>query len=300
MTNKRTAISIILACILGVAMTFNHALAVSYQEYAEVLKGSQKVSIQGISGGDGKELDAYLYKPKGDGPYPAVIALHGAGGIFPYQLWWAKEISKKGYTVLFIDHYCTRGLLCEVESGDDDQARGQIMRNWQYVSPRQRVMDAVAAYRWLSRKTYVQNDKIGLIGWSWGASSALFALKTARRTSLPNGGFKATIAFYPNLKYVLDKPAWGRSGPIEQPTLILYGKKDTLESEEAYETLLSEGHSGDIRVVGFEGAYRKFDELGGYREKYHPAVGNFPKAFQQKAFDLSVQEIGKFLSKNLR
>ena len=93
---------------------------------------------------------------------------------------------------------------------------------------------------------------------------------------------------------------WGRSGPIEQPTLILYGKKDTLESEEAYETLLSEGHSGDIRVVGFEGAYRKFDELGSYREKYHPTVGNFPKAFQQKAFELSVQEIGKFLSQNLQ
>ena len=300
MTNKQTAISIILACIFGVAATFNHALAVSYQEYAEVLKGSQKVSVQGISRGDGKELDAYLYKPKGDGPYPAVIALHGAGGIFPYQLWWAKEISKKGYTVLFIDHYCTRGHLCEVESDDDDQARGEIMRNWQYVSPRQRVMDAVAAYRWLSSKTYVQNDKIGLIGWSWGAFSALLALKVARGTPLPNGGFKATIAFYPNLKYVVDKPMWGRSGPIEQPTLILYGKKDTLESEEAYETLLSEGHSGDIRVVGFEGAYRKFDELGSYREKYHPTVGNFPKAFQQKAFDLAVQEIGKFLSQNLR
>ncbi len=300
MTNKQTALSIILACILGVAVSFNHALAVSYQEYAEVLKSSQKVSIQGISRGDGKELDAYLYKPKGDGPYPAVIALHGAGGIFPYQLWWAKEISKKGYTVLFVDHYCTRGHLCEVESDDDDQARGEIMRNWQYVSPRQRVMDAVAAYRWLSSKPYVQNDKIGLIGWSWGGSSALFALKIARRTSLPNGGFKATIAFYPNLKYVVDKPMWGRTGPIEQPTLILYGKKDTLESEEAYETLLSEGHSGDIRVVGFEGAYRKFDELGSYREKYHPTVGNFPKAFQQKAFDLSVQEIGKFLSQNLR
>ena len=84
MTNKQTAIPIILTCILCVAMTFNQAIAVSYQEYSEVLKGSQKVSVQGISGGDGKELDAYLYKPRGDGPYPAVIALHGAGGIFPY------------------------------------------------------------------------------------------------------------------------------------------------------------------------------------------------------------------------
>ena len=300
MSTKQIVVSIILACIYGVVFNLNAAFAVSYQDYEKALKGSQKIKIQGVSQGDGKELDAYLYKPKGDGPYPAVIALHGAGGVFPYQLWWAKEISKLGYTVLFIDHYCTRGHLCEVESDDTDRARGEIMRNWQYVSLRQRVLDAAAAYRWLSKRSYIKNDKIGLIGWSWGGASALVAQKVARRLSLPNGGFKATIAFYPNLKHMIDKPQWSRAGPIEQPTLILYGKADTLESEEAYETLLSAGYSGDIRVVGFEGAYKKFDELGSYREKYHPSVGNFPKAFQQKAFDISVQEIAKFLSQNLQ
>ena len=122
----------------------------------------------------------------------------------------------------------------------------------------------------------------------------------ARRLSLPNGGFKATISFYPNLKYVLDKPQWSRSGPIEQPILILYGKSDTIESKDAYDELLSAGYSADIKVIGFEGAYRKFDELGGFREKFHPSVGNFPKAFQKNAFETSVKEIKSFLSKNLR
>ncbi len=167
------------------------------------------------------------------------------------------------------------------------------MRNWQSVSPRQRVLDAVAAYLWLSRKPYVKNDKIGLIGWSWGGASALFAQKLARRLSLPNGGFKATIAFYPNLKYAMDTLQWTRSGPIEKPTLILYGTSDTLESKEAYDSLLSAGYSADIRVLGFKGAYKKFDELGGYREKYHPSVGNFPKAFQKEAFETSIKEIKK-------
>jgi dienelactone hydrolase len=174
------------------------------------------------------------------------------------------------------------------------------MRNWQSVSPRQRVLDAVAAYLWLSRKPYVKNDKIGLIGWSWGGASALFAQKLARRLSLPNGGFKATIAFYPNLKYAIDTPQWTRSGPIEKPTLILYGKSDTLESKESYDSLLSAGYSADIRVLGFKGAYKKFDELGGYREKYHPSIGNFPKAFQKEAFETSIKEIKRFLSQNLQ
>lgn len=300
MTNKISVPNVIFILIFAILINTNNALSITFGDYEKVLKGSQKIEIEGISPGDGKELEAYLYKPKGKGPFPALIALHGAGGIFPYQLWWAKEISKKGYVVLFIDHYCTRDLLCEVKSDDEDQARGEIMRNWQEVSPRQRVLDAVAGYSWLSEEVYIDKSKIGLIGWSWGGAAAMFAQKIARRLSLPNGGFKATIAFYPNLKFVLDKPQWTKTGPIEQPTLILYGKYDILESEQAYETLLSAGYSGEIRVVGFDKAYRKFDELGPYREKNHPSVGDFGKAFQQKAFDLSRKEIDKFLSQRFR
>ena len=300
MFKLKIALGVIFTFVISILVNINTALSVSFEEYANTLEGSQKIEIEGISPGDGKDLEGYLYKPEGKGPFPALIALHGAGGIFPYQLWWAKEISKKGYVVLFIDHYCTRDLLCEVKSDDEDHARGEIMRNWQEVSPRQRVLDAVAAYSWLSSESYIKNKMIGLIGWSWGGSSALFAQKIARRLSLPNGGFKATIAFYPNLKYVLDKPQWSRTGPIEQPALILYGKADILESEEAYETLLSAGYSGDIRVIGFDEAYRKFDELGPYREKHHPSVGYFGKAFQQKAFDRSRREVEKFLFQHLR
>jgi len=299
-TNKKSTLSLIFTFVFSILINTSNALSITFEDYEKVLEGSQKIEIEGESPGDGKELEAYLYKPKGKGPFPALIALHGAGGIFPYQLWWAKEISKKGYVVLFIDHYCTRHHLCEVESDDEDQARGEIMRNWQEVSPRQRVFDAVAGYNWLTSESYIKNKKIGLIGWSWGGSSALFAQKIARRLSLPNGGFKATIAFYPNLKYVLDKPQWSRTGPIEQPTLILYGKADILESAQAYETLLSAGYSGDIRVVGFDEAFRKFDELGPYREKHHPAVGDFGKAFQKKAFDMSRREIEKFLSQHFQ
>lgn len=300
MSNRLRAFSFFIACAFAVTAVPNTAFAVSLEDYNKALEGSQKVRLKGFSKGDGKELDAYLFKPKGDGPYPALIALHGAGGIFPYQLWWAKEISKKGYVVLFVDNYCTRGYLCEIETDDSDKNRGEIMRNWQIVSVRQRAIDAGAAYIWLLRKAYIKNNQIGLIGWSWGGTTALFAQKVARRMSLPNGGFKATVAFYPNLKYVVEEREWSRTGPIEQPTLILYGKADSLESEESYKRLLSAGYAGPIRVVGLDGAYRKFDELGSYREKYHPSVGNFPKAFQQKALDISVKETANFLSKNLR
>ena len=156
------------------------ARGVTYGDYKAAVADNHKVNLPGVSQGDGKDLEGRLYKPEGNGPFPALIALHGAGGIFPYQLWWAREISKKGFVVLFIDSYCTRGHLCAHDTDDNDPRRKKIMQVWQKVSPRQRVMDAVAGYRFLSQKSNVKNDKIGLIGWSWGGSSALFALKVAR------------------------------------------------------------------------------------------------------------------------
>jgi len=90
--------------------------------------------MKGFSHGDGVDLTGRIYTPEGSGPYPALIALHGAGGIFPYQLWWANWISKKGFVVLFIDSYCTRGYLCEHFTGDKDSNRGKIMRKWDKVS----------------------------------------------------------------------------------------------------------------------------------------------------------------------
>ena len=159
-------------------------------------------------------------------------------------------------------------------------------------------MDAVAGYRFLSQKSNVKNDQIGLIGWSWGGSSALFALKVARRFSLPNGGFKGTIAFYPNLKHLKGSPQWTRTGPIGQPTLILYGKDDVLESETSYKELMTEENPGLVSVVGYAGATRKFDELGELRTKSHPSAGEFTKAFHSSSFEDAVKKVDEFLREN--
>jgi dienelactone hydrolase len=159
-------------------------------------------------------------------------------------------------------------------------------------------MDAVAGYKFLSYKQYVKNDRIGLIGWSWGGSSALFALKGVRRLSLPNGGFKGTITFYPNLKYLKGNPQWDRSGPIGQPTLILYGKDDVLESVGSYKKLIAEENPSLVSVVGYAGATRKFDELGKLRTRSHPRVGEFTKAFHRPSFEDSVKRVDEFLKKH--
>ena len=294
-------IALTLAIILFIGTHSTDTKAVTFKDYEAAVADNHNVTIKGLSmGGDGENFNARLYKPPGNGPFPTLVALHGAGGIFPYQLWWAKEISKNGFVVLFVDSYCTRGHLCDHDTDDSDPNRGEIMRNWDVVSMRQRMVDAMGAYAFLVSKPYVKKNQIGLIGWSWGGTAALFAQKFSTRTNLPHGGFKGTIAFYPNLKYVTENPQWEGSGPIEQPSLFLYGKDDTLESVESYEELLEENDSGSISVIGFKGAVRKFDELGDARTKEHPSVGEFEKAFHEPSFKAAVKRVNEFLSKNFK
>ncbi len=298
MSNLQSKTLLFYFLIIIFSFLVNETKAVTYEAYKSAVSENNKVSIQGMMQGDGKDLEGRLYKPPGEGPFPALIALHGAGGIFPYQLWWAKEISKKGFVVLFLDSYCTRGHLCAHDTDDNDPRRKKIMQSWQKVSPRQRVMDAVAGYKYLSNQSNVKVDSIGLIGWSWGGSSALFALKVARRLNLPNGGFKGTIAFYPNLKHLKNSPQWGRTGPIGQPTLILYGKDDALESAKSYKELMAEENESLVRVVDYPGATRKFDELGKLRTKSHPQAGEFTKAFHRSSFEDAVKRVDEFLAEH--
>ncbi len=247
---------------------------------------------------DGAEIKGLLFKPNGEGPFPALIALHGAGGIFPYQLDWARFLRENGYVVLFVDSYCARGFICEHESGDDDARRGEIMRDWQQVSVPQRVMDALGAYSVLMGKDFVKRDSIGVIGWSWGASAALFTVKLEPRNKRTN--LKGVAAFYPNLQYMTQSRSWGRYD-LAKPAIIFYGGRDELESAESYDLLKKEARANDshVEIVLYPDGYRKFDEPAPVHTKSHPAVGEFTKGFNKSAFEDSKKKLLDFLKRYL-
>ena len=132
MGNKHTLICISLVALIVLSITCNisRAQALTWDDYVQSVERGKEVQIEGISSGDNKDLTGRIYVPsEGTGPFPALVALHGAGGIFPYQLWWADWISLQGFIVLSIDSYCTRGHLCEHSSSDKDKNRGKIMKH---------------------------------------------------------------------------------------------------------------------------------------------------------------------------
>src|SRR5207247_789901 len=51
-----------------------------------------------------------LFKPDGSGPFPAVVLLHGCGGIRPHFVQWAGAIRDMGYVALLVDSFRPRGI----------------------------------------------------------------------------------------------------------------------------------------------------------------------------------------------
>lgn len=141
-------------------------------------------------------VHALLFRPAGEGPFPAVVALHGCGGLFNRQgrlvareRAWAQTLTARGYLVLFPDSFGARG----VTRACADAA--PAARPWV-----ERSADAYGALAYLQARGDVIPDRIGLMGWSHGGGSVLFAIADAsplRPALLPKGDFRAAVAFYP-------------------------------------------------------------------------------------------------------
>src|ERR1700691_1506408 len=118
-------------------------------------------------------LHATLFRPEGDGPFKAVVAMHDCGGLVrrPATLShlypeWANRLVGDGFVVLFPDSFASRGL--------GSQCREQQRK---IHASRERVADANAARQWLQGQSYIQGDRISLLGWSNGGSATLWAVR---------------------------------------------------------------------------------------------------------------------------
>ena len=149
-----------------------------------------------LTGGSPTIIDGYLFKPMGQGPFPALVALHGCSGLFTksgrFQKrdWdWARRLQSFGYVVLFPDSLTPRGKeqIC---------TRKDIGGTMPF---RERPRDAYGALRWLQSQPFVRKDRVGLLGWSNGGTTVLSAIDERSRAR-PVGiadDFRVAVAFIP-------------------------------------------------------------------------------------------------------
>jgi dienelactone hydrolase len=150
------------------------------------------------------ELTGLLYRPDGPGPFPAMVLLHGCGGIVRTEFGWAGELQRMGYAALIVDSFRPRG-------------HTEICSDFRRVSRRERVLDAYGALRWLRAQPFIDGGRIGVAGWSNGGFAVLQVMDAARER--PAEGFRAAVAFYPECRF-------DRATSFYAPLLILIGGRD--------------------------------------------------------------------------
>jgi dienelactone hydrolase len=184
-------------------------------------------------------IDGYLTRPKGSGPFPAVVVLHSCLGLRADRAAMAKLLAGWGYVGLFVDDFATRGL---TETCAVDFPEG--------------VADAFGALGYLAGLPDVDKDRIAVIGYSQGGDTALRVAvgSSAAGFALPQTlRFKAAAAFYP--------PCGNLAGAaIRLPTLILIGAADTVTPAAQCQQLAGGPPAGKAKLVIYPNAGHVFDD----------------------------------------
>jgi dienelactone hydrolase len=171
----------------------------------------------------GDMLEGYLARPEGEGPFPAIVQLHGCAGLGapfkanPAGSRWIGQLVEWGYVVLVVDSFSTRNVREACTPASFFAFSTFLILT--------RALDAFGGLQYLSHLPYVDRSRVAMLGFSMGGWTALTAA-SERPTELfdnPDGlKFKAAVAFYPICTFT--------EGIMAVPTLILIGASDDWSS----------------------------------------------------------------------
>jgi dienelactone hydrolase len=190
----------------------------------------QRVTFDSAASREGKPaspIQGYLTRPRGEGPFPAVVLLHSCLGLPADRQAIADLLAGWGYVALFVDDFATRGLkeTCAVDFSEG-------------------MADAFGALAYLARLRYVDATRIAAVGYSQGGDTAL-------QLAAIGAGFKAAAAFYPPCENQAD-------AKLRLPTLILIGREDDVTPAADCERLAR--RQPEVKLVVYPGAYHLFDD----------------------------------------
>lgn len=198
-----------------------------------------------------------LTKPEGEGPFPAMVLLHGCGGMkssYPHR--WDQRLAEWGYVSLQVDSLTPRKIssIC---------AGGMIaIETLSY-----RANDAYLAKAYLASLDFVDADRIGVMGWSHGGTTAVKTVNMSGEFQRERP-FAAAVAFYPACYKSID--------PVS-PLLILSGGKDRwTPAEFCLRYAPVDGRNELFQIAVYPEAHHCFDWVDidtqqlGHTLRYHP------------------------------
>jgi len=186
-------------------------------------------------------IDGYLSRPDGDGPFPAIVYLHGCGGLSkPTRHRIADLMTGWGYVTLAVDSFTSRGI---GHSCNQDMPRRQG--------------DALGALRYLSGLGFVDPDRIALVGASQGGGIGLQVASTGAVNGAGQPTVRAVVAYYPPCRVAAEQ--------LRIPALVLIGDADDWTPASDCERWMQRraGQGAPVKLVVYPRAYHSFDNPGG-------------------------------------
>ena len=213
-------------------------------------------------------VSALLFRPEGASatPRPAVVALHGCGGMYSTQKSRRDELSLRhqtmaellvgeGYVVLFPDSFRSRGRdeICTIEN------------RRRTITQANRRLDTLAALGFLQARADVAPDRVAVLAWSHGGSAVLAALNVrtpvvAARladTDLPPY-FRAGVAFYPGcIESFRARDSYAIAAPLR---LFIAGSDDWTAPGPCIDLAERLAAAGEpVKITVYPDAYHGFD-----------------------------------------
>ncbi len=186
-------------------------------------------------------IQGYLSKPEGAGPFPAVVDMHGCGGLrIQKRISAGEQFARWGYVTLVVDSFTTRGIKNACLGGPNGS----------------READAYGALMYLSKLPFVDPSRVAVVGYSQGGMAAL-EVASARPFDLfekPSAlKFKAAVAYYP--------PCNAASDVLAIPTIIFIGAADDWALPAECENFMRRrnGKGSPVTLIEYPGAYHDFD-----------------------------------------
>lgn len=191
-------------------------------------------------------LTSALRLPPGTGKVPAIVLLHGSGGLSGYVDDWARFVTDQGVASLALDCFTERGI--DVTFGNQGVLGRLAM-----------IVDAYRAFDALANHPRIDPERIALMGFSRGGQAALYAaVRRFRDMHGPReGDFAGYVSFYPacHIRYRDDARL------VDRPVSVLHGTADDMNPIGVCRDYVARVRAagGSIELHEFPGARHIFD-----------------------------------------
>jgi dienelactone hydrolase len=215
--------------------------------------------LTGAKDGQPTLIAGELRLPVGTGPFPAVILIHGSGGVGGNVNYWADVFNRMGVAAFIVDSFTGRGITSTIP---DQSQIGHLAM----------IYDAYRALEILGKHPHIDRSWIALMGFSKGGFVALYAsmLRFQRYYAPSDVSFAAYIPFYPRCDIVFAQD----EEIADKPIRIFHGEADDwipYEPVKKYAARLRAAGK-DVQVTTYPGARHAFDS------PTYPSVWRFADA----------------------